>query len=59
VFAATDDWAASAEDPGAGLPKRISRAGRELAQRVARRQNEGPADPFAATPSFTELLGGS
>lgn len=59
VFAATDDWAASADDPGAGLPRRIARAGRDLAQRVARRENDGPVDPFAATPSFTELLGGS
>ncbi|SKC71141.1 FMN reductase [Krasilnikoviella flava] len=66
VFAATDDWAASA-DPSTGsggpdvggLPKRISRAGRELAARMSHRENEGPVDPFAATPSFTELLGGS
>ncbi|GAA1735921.1 FMN reductase [Isoptericola hypogeus] len=74
VYAATDDWAASADpstlrqaQPGAGsgqrdgggLPRRIARAGRELARRVAVRENDGPADPFAATPSFTELLGGS
>ncbi|MCA5894741.1 FMN reductase [Isoptericola sp. NEAU-Y5] len=59
VFAATDDWAASAADVGAGLPRRIERAGRELARRVAQRQGDGPADPFASSPSFTELLGGS
>jgi FMN reductase len=58
VFAATDDWATSAEHPGAGLPRRIARAGRELAGRVAERRHDGPVDPFAATPSFTELLGG-
>jgi FMN reductase len=66
VFAATDDWAASADpstgsgrrDDG-GLPRRIGRAGRELALRVDRSRNAGPVDPFAATPSFTELLGGS
>ncbi|WP_402371851.1 FMN reductase [Isoptericola rhizosphaerae] len=59
VFAATDDWAASAADTGAGLPRRIERAGREFARRAAQRQDDGPADPFASTPSFTELLGGS
>jgi len=59
VFAATDDWAASAADPGAGLPRRIERAGRELARRAAQRESSGPADPFASAPSFTDLLGGN
>ena len=57
VFAATDDWAGQ-DDKVNPLPQRIERAGRELAQRVAARENPGPADPFAATPSFTDLLGG-
>lgn len=56
VFAATDDWAST--DPVNPLPQRIDRAGRELAQRVDARQNPGPADPFAGTPSFTDMLGG-
>jgi FMN reductase len=58
VFAATDDWAAAESDTGGGLPRRIDRAGRELAARVARREGTGPADPFAATPDFESLLGG-
>jgi FMN reductase len=58
VFAATDDWAAGEADSGGGLPARIGRAGRELAEKVALRKNAGPADPFAGTPDFTALLGG-
>lgn len=58
VFAATDDWAAAETDAGGGLPRRIDRAGRELAAMVARRESTGPADPFAATPDFESLLGG-
>jgi FMN reductase len=58
VFAATDDWAAAEADTGGGLPARIARAGRELAEKVALRKNAGPADPFATTPDFTALLGG-
>ncbi|MGO1180086.1 MAG: NADPH-dependent FMN reductase, partial [Cellulosimicrobium funkei] len=58
VFAATDDWAAAEGDSGGGLPARIARAGRELAEKVALRKNTGPADPFAGTPDFTALLGG-
>ncbi|MFC8921914.1 FMN reductase [Cellulosimicrobium sp. NPDC057127] len=58
VFAATDDWAAGESDAGGGLPRRIDRAGRELAAMVARRESTGPADPFAATPDFESLLGG-
>ncbi|MDQ4024100.1 MAG: FMN reductase [Actinomycetota bacterium] len=57
VFAATDDWAGSGDQVKA-LPQRIDRAGQELAQRVSARRNEGPADPFTSTPSFTDLLGG-
>lgn len=63
VFAATDDWAAGAAEPGghgdsvSPLPQRIERAGRALAARVAARENPGPADPFATAPSFLDLLG--
>jgi FMN reductase len=58
VFAATDDWAGSPEQSGA-LTRRIERAGRELADALGRSQRATPADPFAAAPSFTDLLGGS
>ncbi len=56
VFAATDDWAGEA-DAVNPLPARIRRAGRELAEMVAARENEGPADLFADAPSFAQLLG--
>ena len=56
VFAATDDWAGEA-DRANPLPARIRRAGRELAEMVAVRENEGPADVFADAPSFAQLLG--
>ncbi len=54
VFAATDDWAR--ESDGAGLPERITRAGREFARRIATHTSRGPVDPFASTPSFEDLL---
>lgn len=63
VFAATDDWARDgagghATDRDASpLPERIGRAGRALADRVGARRNTGPADPFATTPDFLDLLG--
>jgi FMN reductase len=56
VFAATDDWAGATDDVSP-LPARIRRAGRELAETVASRENEGPADVFADAPSFAQLLG--
>ena len=56
VFAATDDWAGEA-DAVNPLPARIRRAGRELAEMVAGRQNQGPADVYADAPSFADLLG--
>jgi len=58
VFAATDDWAGDGDRVNP-LSARIDRAGRELAQRVSARENPGPADPFAGTPSFTDMLGGA
>ncbi|GAA2723769.1 FMN reductase [Cellulomonas aerilata] len=56
VFAATDDWAGEA-DAVNPLPGRIRRAGRELAEMVAARENSGPVDVFADAPSFAQLLG--
>jgi len=56
VFAATDDWAGQGGDEANPLPRRIERAGRELAERVHARENAGPADPFASAPSFADLL---
>lgn len=59
VFAATDDWAAggTADEPSP-LPNRIERAGIEFARTVAGREpRTHAADPFAATPSFLDLLG--
>ena len=56
VFAATDDWAGEA-DAVNPLPGRIRRAGRELAEMVAGRQNGGPAYVVADAPSFAQMLG--
>ncbi|MEU4778581.1 FMN reductase [Micromonospora sp. NPDC023633] len=57
VFAAPEDWSAGAAD--GALRARIVRAGGELAEQVHRRPpSTGPADPFALTTSFDELLGG-
>ncbi|GAB3278987.1 FMN reductase [Parasphingorhabdus pacifica] len=58
VFAATDDWAGDGDRTNP-LPKRIQRAGRELAEMVAERESSGPADPFDNVPSFDQLLGGA
>lgn len=55
VFAATSDWA-DAGDQVNPLPGRIRRAGRELAERVADRENNGPPDPYEQTPDFEQLL---
>lgn len=61
VFAATDDWAASAgNDPhdGEGLSRRMARAGEELASRIAAREpREFDESPFGDVPSFESLLG--
>ncbi|MFG3707681.1 FMN reductase [Micromonospora sp. NPDC047670] len=57
VFAAPEDWSAGTAD--GALRARIARAGGELADQVHRRPpSAGPADPFALTTSFEELLGG-
>ncbi len=57
VFAATDDWAQD-ERTVAPLPERITRAARELAGRIAAGRPAAPADPFASTPGFEDLLRG-
>ncbi|MGW0434383.1 FMN reductase [Micromonospora sp. NPDC003197] len=54
VFAATDDWAAATVE--GELRGRIRRAGRELAEEMVRREPVTPADPFALSASFEELL---
>ncbi|NES13542.1 MULTISPECIES: FMN reductase [Micromonospora] len=57
VFAAPEDW--SGDGAEGALRARIRRAGAELAEQVDRRPAAtGPADPFALTTSFEELLAG-
>ncbi|MFD1507373.1 NADPH-dependent FMN reductase [Georgenia yuyongxinii] len=56
VFAATDDWAGEGDQVNP-LPGRIRRAGRELAEMVAARENAGPADLYDGVPSFDQMLG--
>ncbi|KAE8763938.1 FMN reductase [Georgenia thermotolerans] len=56
VFAATDDWAGEGDKVNP-LPARIQRAGRELAEMVAARENSGPADLYADVPTFDQMLG--
>ncbi|GAA4288967.1 FMN reductase [Georgenia daeguensis] len=57
VFAATDDWAGEADTVNP-LPSRIRRAGRELAEKVAARQNGGLADLYDDVPSFDQMFKG-
>ena len=56
VFAATDDWAGEGDKVNP-LPARIQRAGRELAEMVAARENSGPADLYDDVPTFDQMLG--
>ncbi|MBM7079737.1 FMN reductase [Micromonospora humida] len=57
VFAAPEDWSGGTAE--GALRSRIQRAGRELADQVDRRPPAtGPADPFALTTDFAQLLGG-
>ncbi|RKS69176.1 FMN reductase [Motilibacter peucedani] len=53
VFAATEDWGADS-----GLPTRIARASGELADLVAARRREAPADPYRDAVPFEQLLSG-
>lgn len=57
VFAATDDWAGKG-DQVAPLPRRIERAARELAEKMAVRENSGPADPYAEVEDFATMMEG-
>jgi FMN reductase len=63
VYASAEDWASEAESAGvvhgssdAALRSRVERAARELAGHVVRYQHHEPADPFALTRSFDQLL---
>ncbi|NKQ53977.1 FMN reductase [Amycolatopsis sp. K13G38] len=56
VFAATDDWAGEAGTVSP-LPKRIERAGGELAARIAGARHQGPAGLYDNVPSFEDMLG--
>lgn len=54
VFAASDDWGADSSD---GLLRtRVTRAAAELSRELDRRDPAPPADPFALTTSFEDLL---
>lgn len=55
VFAATDDWAGEV-DRANPLPARIRRAAAELAEKVAARENPGPADPYQNVPDLETML---
>ncbi|GAA4968677.1 CE1759 family FMN reductase [Kineococcus glutinatus] len=56
VFAAPEDWAGA--DARGGLSERVHRAGAELAVQVGAYAPPAPADPFALTVSFEQLLAG-
>jgi FMN reductase len=56
VFAASEDWAGGEAD--GALRRRVERAAGELAREMARRERTAPADPFALTASFDQLLAG-
>jgi FMN reductase len=62
VFAATDDFGHSAgvraDDDVAPLAERVAQGGAELARLVATSERSAPADPFALTESFEDLLRG-
>ena len=54
VFAAADDWGGAGAD--GDLRTRIERAAAELAREIDHREPVTPADPFALTSSFEDLL---
>ncbi|WP_027342990.1 FMN reductase [Hamadaea tsunoensis] len=54
VFAAAEDWSGGASADS--LRERIGRAAAELAEQIAQREPAKPADPFALTASFEDLL---
>lgn len=56
VFAAAEDWGGDEQE--STLRTRINRAAAELAEEIRRREPRKPADPFALSRSFEELLGG-
>jgi FMN reductase len=56
VFAASEDWGGG--EAGSALVHRITRAASELAELVAAREQQSPADPFAVPTPFEQLLAG-
>ncbi len=59
VFAAPEDWAGGGGDrTDPGLDRRIARAAGQLADLLAGRRPERPADPFADPVPFAQLLTG-
>lgn len=62
VFAATDDFGHSTgvrpDDDVAPLAERVAQGGAELARLIAASERRPPADPFALTESFEDLLRG-
>jgi len=56
VFAAPEDWASGTAD--GALRRRMEQAAGELAGELGRRNRTAPADPFALTASFDQLLAG-
>jgi FMN reductase len=57
VFAAPEDWAGG-DRTGPGLDRRIARAAGQLADLVAGRRADRPADPYADPVPFEQLLAG-
>ncbi|MEV6600881.1 FMN reductase [Actinoplanes sp. NPDC051346] len=56
IFAAPEDW--GGDEAEGQLRQRVDRAAGELAAELGRREPARPADPFALTTSFEELLAG-
>ncbi|OJF11630.1 FMN reductase, partial [Couchioplanes caeruleus] len=56
VFAAPQDW--GGDEAEGQLRQRADQAAAELATEIGRRETARPADPFALTTSFEELLAG-
>jgi FMN reductase len=56
VFAASEDWAGGEAD--GALRRRVERAAGELAREMGKRERTAPADPFALTAPFDQLLAG-
>ncbi|MFJ8668056.1 FMN reductase [Streptomyces sp. NPDC093600] len=55
VYAASEDWGSGGDEYTDGLPARITRAGRELADAVAARSPAGNADEVEVVPFEQQL----